>query len=289
MINKFLLVVFLVSFLSCKKSETPAASNFFAAYADRGLIKTLQNDVIKNGNIKSYEKLGQIYSLSENSGDFLYFSFLMANHYHYSKAYNYVYKELNTNINGKDAQTSKLSGYYLLVNVEKNNEDAKNNLSSKFDIDNIPKSKIYWDTLINNKYLNVSTSILKKEFKTINTKTFNNKGLLNKLKKDVLHRGDTICFKKLRDIYYLSGNQDDFLFYSIYMAHDFNYSEGYYCTFEILNRMQLEVKDENIFKLSLYYLIKSYEIGNQKAKNLIPNYFNTGSIPKSAVYWKTLN
>ena len=57
----------------------------------------------------------------------------------------------------------------------------------------------------------------------IYTTDFENKKLRDSLQEKALYNNDTLAYKQLRNIYYLSGNADDFLYYSLIMFNSNHY------------------------------------------------------------------
>jgi len=117
-------------------------------------------------------------------------------------------------------------------------------------------------------------------------KLFDNKDTLSKLERKVILEGDTIAFLKMKDIYYISEHQYDFLYYATVMANEYDYHAAHSTLYGIL-RSDL-YKESKTNKLANYHLLRSYETGNKSAvitlKNLFPQ-----KIPKSSDYWDEIN
>ena len=60
----------------------------------------------------------------------------------------------------------------------------------------------------------------------IYTTDFENKKLRDSLQEKAIYSNDTLAYKQLRNIYYLSGNADDFLYNSMIMYNRNNYQSA---------------------------------------------------------------
>jgi hypothetical protein len=80
--------------------------------------------------------------------------------------------------------------------------------------------------------------------------------------------------------YMVSGHLQEFLYYSIKMAKIHKFGEAYFDTYYIINLNDkkngyLSTKDND---LSLFYLLKAYELGNQTAKDKVKDLFTKKNI-----------
>ena len=88
--------------------------------------------------------------------------------------------------------------------------------------------------------------------------------LITELKSKV-YTGDTIAYYKLRDIYFNSGYAKEFLYYSIFMAENYNYSVAFRDSYKAFNEISSTEENDTINKISNYYLLKAFE---SKAKRI---------------------
>lgn len=117
---------------------------------------------------------------------------------------------------------------------------------------------------------------------------YHNEVMINDLKEKIIFKGDTTAFWKLADIYMISGHQSEFLYYSLRIAEDYEYHEGYYIAYSILHTDVINPTNENTNKLANYYLLKAYEEGNKSAKRNIKLRFSK-NVPGSREYWLMIN
>lgn len=87
---------------------------------------------------------------------------------------------------------------------------------------------------------------------------FRNEKLTDSLK-SLIHKGDTIAYEKLKEIYYLSGYKKEFFFYSYYMAKNFKYVEAFGDCYSSLKYTQNDSSDIVLNKITEYFLLKAYE------------------------------
>lgn len=78
----------------------------------------------------------------------------------------------------------------------------------------------------------------------IYTEKFENKGLRDSLKDKALYSNDTIAYKGLRIIYFLSGNADDFYYTALIMYNRNKYMPASKDLYFILNKNHLDKKTE---------------------------------------------
>lgn len=117
---------------------------------------------------------------------------------------------------------------------------------------------------------------------------YNNKVKMSKLV-DNLNSCDTISFKQLEKIYFISNHQKEFLFYSLRMATDCEYGKAYHTTYSILATDETNNKNFKINRLANYYLLKAYEKGYKDAKYDIDERFENNKIPSALEYWNMIN
>ena len=120
-------------------------------------------------------------------------------------------------------------------------------------------------------------------------KNYINNELTNKLSNKIVMQGDSIAYLELKDIYFLSGHQKEFLYYSMVMAEKFNYPDGYYTTYFLLSTTVINDKNWKINKIANYYLIKANEAGHTNVASNLKERFKNKIIPKSNDFWLEIN
>lgn len=104
---------------------------------------------------------------------------------------------------------------------------------------------------------------------------YGNKKEMKKLLDSAIIYGDTLSYQEAFKNYLVSEHTQEFLYYSIKMAKIHNYGEAYFDTYYIMNLLDnrndyISREDKN---LSLYYLLKAYEMNNLTAKDKINDLF----------------
>ncbi len=96
---------------------------------------------------------------------------------------------------------------------------------------------------------------------------------MDSLKNKVRKEGDILAFQELKEIYYNSGHENEFLYYSTFMANVYNYDYAFYTSYSILMTDIINEKNKinNIY--ANYYLLKSYELGYKEAYSTIEERF----------------
>ena len=119
---------------------------------------------------------------------------------------------------------------------------------------------------------------------------FNNEKKKADLIKKIIKEGDTISYKKLKNIYFLSNYTTEFLKYSIVMANDYNYDLAFLDAYIILRIDPTYKANLKINKLANYYLLRAYELNPKIANSLMKEKFGS-SYPhiKASEYWKLVN
>jgi len=138
--------------ISCKRQEskigseeTTISASFFKDYSDQKLMDSLGNRVNKFGDTAAFNKMKDIYLLSENSKKLLYLSMKMSDDYDFGGASMVTYGILKTDDTTK--VNYKLANYYLLKASEEGNQNAKSSIKIRFPSGVIPKSRDYWKTI----------------------------------------------------------------------------------------------------------------------------------------------
>lgn len=112
-------------------------------------------------------------------------------------------------------------------------------------------------------------------------------GLSVKLEKIKL-TGDTNAYDELSVAYFMAGDLHSFYYYSLLMANKYNYSRAYLYLYLALSEpytgQGFEDLDRKTQRLALFYLLKSAELGDNNAKNVLEERFKDGKIPSSSLY-----
>lgn len=110
---------------------------------------------------------------------------------------------------------------------------------------------------------------------------FGNTNLSDSLKSRI-HKGDSIAYNNLKEIYYLSGYKKEFFFYSYYMAKNFNYIDAYEDCFSNLKYTKNDNSDLILEKSTEYFLLKAYEKNPKSLEHLVIEFYGEReNIPKS--------
>lgn len=119
---------------------------------------------------------------------------------------------------------------------------------------------------------------------------FNNRKKINNLFNKILIGGDTIAYKELKDIYVYSGHGDDFLYCTLIMANNFNYSQAYFDAYIILKTDKFNSTNIKTNKLANYYLLRAHENDVKDIKfSLKERFGDLSNLPKADNYWLEIN
>lgn len=100
--------------------------------------------------------------------------------------------------------------------------------------------------------------------------------------------GDTLAYRKMKDIFFYSGHIKEFLYHAIVMSDKHNFSSAYYDVYTIL--YSSHYPESKSSKLANYYLFKAYEENANHAESTIKERFGEKfKVPKSNVYWTEIN
>ena len=106
-----------------------------------------------------------------------------------------------------------------------------------------------------------------------------------------INQGDFNAYNKIANNYLLKDKYADIYYYSLIMANKYQCPEAYYHLFVImndratLNGINLFSEDYSTKSMSLFYLLKSKELGFEKAQFDIDEIFGRNKkLPKSNVY-----
>jgi|LakMenE18May11ns_1017448.scaffolds.fasta_scaffold9866256_2 hypothetical protein len=100
--------------------------------------------------------------------------------------------------------------------------------------------------------------------------------------------GDTLAYRKLKDIFFYSGHVKEFLYNAILMSDRHNYPSADYDVYTILYSSRYPESKSS--KLANYYLFKAYEKNANHAESTIKERFGEKfKVPKSKAYWIEIN
>ena len=125
-----------------------------------------------------------------------------------------------------------------------------------------------------------------KEFKPRNS--IENLVYMDSLIACAILKGDTRAYAFAEAEYFKAQRQEEFLWTALTVANKYNNKQACYCVYNLLNgwRIGADMKnlDPKTKNLALYYLLKSYELGENNAKSKIEELFVGKPIPKSSFY-----
>jgi len=128
MINKFIIIILIMQFISCSEKNDKKQESSQYDYQSE-----LKRKIISNGDKKAYDSLSFIYMKDSNSTDLLAYSMIMAHDYNYPHAYYDVfdilystgyYKEnsdscFDYNLQCMGEETKKIALKYLKLGIQK--------------------------------------------------------------------------------------------------------------------------------------------------------------------------
>lgn len=116
---------------------------------------------------------------------------------------------------------------------------------------------------------------------------YNNNELIKELTSK-MNNGDTLAYKKLKDIFFYSGHIKEFLYNAILMSDKYNFPSADYDVYTILYSSRYPEGKSS--KLANYYLFKAYEENANHAESTIKERFGKKfKVPKSKAYWIEIN
>ena len=118
---------------------------------------------------------------------------------------------------------------------------------------------------------------------------FNNKEFVNNLLDSAIIGKDEKAYSKASTLYFLANSSNDFFYYAFIMALQNNSSEGYFNLYEIIAYSSFHAPNETfknmhpkIKSFAFYSLLKSHEMGNERAIHEIAAHFDTTRVLPSA-------
>lgn len=125
------------------------------------------------------------------------------------------------------------------------------------------------------------------------TKLMSSKEATIKLWKKAIGEGDFNAYNEISNAYILESKIYELYYYSLIMANKYKCPEAYYHLFIIMNNkvsidgLKLYSSDEATKNMSLYYLLKSGELGYSHAQSKIDDVFGENKpVPSSLYYLK---
>ncbi len=104
----------------------------------------------------------------------------------------------------------------------------------------------------------------------------------------IKYTGDTNSYNELSTAYFMANDLHALYYYSLLMANKYNYNRAYLDLYLALSEPftgeGFEDLDSKTQKLALFYLLKSAELGNTNAKNVLEERFRDRQIPNSSKY-----
>lgn len=102
-------------------------------------------------------------------------------------------------------------------------------------------------------------------------------------------KGDSRAYAFAESHYLLAQREEEFLWTALTVANKYNNKQACYMVYYIMNNIRIGKEIGNLGKkntnFALYYLLKSYELGEDNAKSKVQEIFGEGKpIPKSSFY-----
>ncbi|GGD21254.1 hypothetical protein [Flavobacterium orientale] len=111
------------------------------------------------------------------------------------------------------------------------------------------------------------------------------------LLKRAINNGDSIAYKKISRNFLSSNRASEFYIYSFMMANEHNSAKAFYDLYDIMMFSSDYINQFNRKKskeMSIYYLLKSYELNYKAAERDIKDYFDVNNVPSSKVYFDSI-
>lgn len=121
----------------------------------------------------------------------------------------------------------------------------------------------------------------------------NNKVLINNLLDSAILFGNERAYNEVASYYFIEEQLKPFFYYAFTMANKYNNAEACYDVYSIIIYSESEQRPKVVLKnldnrsknLALYYLVKSYELGEEKAKYEFMILFNKETPPHNSSYY----
>lgn len=88
----------------------------------------------------------------------------------------------------------------------------------------------------------------------------------------IMKEGDTAVYKRMYDNYLMAGYDYEFLYYAMFMANKYNYSQAYLHVYMLMDidadtslKNRAVLSNVALSKLKKYYLLKAFSLGNKSA------------------------
>lgn len=113
--------------------------------------------------------------------------------------------------------------------------------------------------------------------------------LMDSLLHQALEKGNCKAYREVYMPYYWKYRGREVIYYSFIMANKYNCPEAFFDVYHSLvfpknDSIGLKSIDSKTKNLALYYLLKSYELGEDNAKSKVEELFAGKPIPKSSYY-----
>ena len=103
-----------------------------------------------------------------------------------------------------------------------------------------------------------------------------------------MNNGDTAAYNEVFCYYTDRNEYDHFFYYALMMANRYHYAEAYFHVYFILSNpgdgRSLKELDKDTYRMAIYHLLKSSEMGYESAKDEAKKVFEGKVIPKSTFY-----
>lgn len=116
----------------------------------------------------------------------------------------------------------------------------------------------------------------------------NNKDSTILWENNIIKFGDTMAYKQLSRLFSLNLRYRELLFYAQLMCNKYNNAEACYTCYEINSEVftpiNLRTNDSITLKIGTFYLLKSYELGYERARYPLKKLYKEAKIPNQKEY-----
>jgi len=105
---------------------------------------------------------------------------------------------------------------------------------------------------------------------------------------NALNNGDFKSYNVASNYYILKDKWPEFYFYSLIMANKYNCPEAHYHVYSFLtdkvyiDQINMYSGDLITRKMSLYHLLKSFELGDEPSKQMVLDIYKNKKVPKAS-------
>jgi hypothetical protein len=110
---------------------------------------------------------------------------------------------------------------------------------------------------------------------------------INRELMNAINNGDFESYNLVSNYYILEDKWPEFYFYSLIMANKYNCPEAHYHLYSFLtdkvyiDQVNMYSNDVITRKMSLYHLLKSFELGHEPSKQIVFDIYKKEKVPKA--------